>query len=449
MRRTNIQGLVAQTVLPACTEPAPAGERVLGLRRHGTSLVPQTILFVLFLFLAATLSTSASPDAAQKPKIRAVTAFVRLDRANYKEQIQEALVFLRAAKKKFEQTGYEVQTIRITTQPFPEYTKDLSPEQALAFFRDYDALAANEGFDAAIGQAMVKDTDDASQAELLAKIIAQSKILEGSIVIAGEDGIHWRAIHAAAGVIKYLEANTPHSQGNFNFSATAFVPNETPFYPGSYYTGQGNDFAIGLQSANVVADAFASAKSPGEAETRLKDSLSAYAGEIEGIAKAMGQTGWKYGGIDLSPAPLKDVSIGAAIEKYLGAPVGSSGTLTAAAIITRALRAIPVKQAGYSGLMLPVLEDTVLAQRWTEGKLTLDSLLAYSAVCGTGLDTIPLPGDVTEAQLEKILGDVASLAYKWTKPLSARLQPVAGKKPGEMTEFSDPFLVNAKIQPLP
>jgi uncharacterized protein (UPF0210 family) len=420
MRRTNIQGLVVRTILP-----------------------------VLFLFLAATLSTSASPDAAQKPKIRAVTAFVRLDRAHYKEQIQEALVFLRAAKKKFEQTGYEVETIRITTQPFPEYTKDLSPDQTLAFFRAYDALAAKEGFDAAIGQAMVKDTDDASQAELLAKIIAQSKILEGSIVIAGEDGIHWRAIHAAAGVIKYLEANTPHSQGNFNFSATAFVPNETPFYPGSYYTGQGNDFAIGLQSANVVADAFASAKSPGEAETRLKDSLSIYTAEIEGIAKAMGLTGWKYGGIDLSPAPLKDVSIGAAIENYLHAPVGSSGTLTAAAMITRALRAIPVKQAGYSGLMLPILEDTVLAQRWTEGKLTLDSLLAYSAVCGTGLDTIPLPGDVTAAQLEKILGDVASLAYKWTKPLSARLQPVAGKKPGEMTEFDDPFLVNAKIQPLP
>ena len=71
--------------------------------------------------------------------------------------------------------------------------------------------------------------------------------------------------------------------------------------------------------------------------------------------------------------------------------MGSSGTLTAAAIITRALKAIPVKQAGYSGLMLPVLEDTVLAQRWSEGRLAIDSLLAYSAVCGTGLDTIPSP----------------------------------------------------------
>jgi uncharacterized protein (UPF0210 family) len=99
--------------------------------------------------------------------------------------------------------------------------------------------------------------------------------------------------------------------------------------------------------------------------------------------------------------------------------------------------------------MLPVLEDTVIAQRWSEGRLTMDELLAYSAVCGTGLDTIPLPGDITEEQLARILGDVASLSVKWHKPLSARLQPAPGRKAGDMTEFDDPFLVNAKIQPLP
>src|SRR5438132_8221161 len=103
-----------------------------------------------------------------------------------------------------------------------------------------------------------------------------------------------------------------------------------------------------------------------------------------------------------SDLPLREVSIGAAIEKLIGAKIGSSGTLTAAATITSALHAIQVKRAGYSGLMLPVLEDAVLAERWGEGALTLDALLAYSAVCGTGLDTIPLPGDVTEAQLARI-----------------------------------------------
>jgi uncharacterized protein (UPF0210 family) len=401
------------------------------------------------ILVASAVDTRAS-DPPSKPKVRAITAFVRLDRANYQSQIQDALKFLRTAKAAIEKSGYEVEGIRITTQPFPEYTRGLSDDQALSFFRDYDALAVKEGFDAAIGPAMLKDSDDPHAAELLGKIITHSKILEGSVSIAGEDGIHWNSIHAAAGVIKYLEANTPHSQGNFNFTAAAWVPSGTPFYPASYYTGEGKQFAIALQSANVVGEVLASTKSPAEAEERLKNVLGAHAAKIEKTAAAISEgSDWKYGGIDLSPAPLKDVSIGHAIENFLDAPVGSSGTLSTAALITRALKAIPVKQAGYSGLMLPILEDAVLAQRWSEGRLSIDALLAYSAVCGTGLDTIPMPGDVSQKQLEAILGDVASLSVKWHKPLSARLQPVVGKKAGDMTEFDDPFLVNAKIQPLP
>jgi uncharacterized protein len=407
------------------------------------------LLFSLLLAAAAVKAQSAS-EPASRPKIRAITAFVRLDRANYKDQIQEALKFLRDARTAYEKSGYEVQTIRITTQPFPEYTRDLSEEQTLAFFREYDVLAVKEGFDASIGPAMMKDSDDPREAELLEQILANSKTLEGSIFIAGEDGIHWKSIRAAAGVMKYLEANTLHSQGNFSFTTSSFVPDGTPFYPASYLASEGKRFAIGLQSANVVADALASTKSPELAEQHLKASLTIYAQQVEKTAKEIsGNTGWKYGGIDLSPAGLKDVSIGRAIENFLGAPMGTSGTLTTTALITRALKAIPVTQAGYSGLMLPILEDSVLSQRWTEGRLSLDAMLSYSAVCGTGLDVIPLPGDVSSDQLAAILGDVASLSVKWHKPLSARLLPVAGKKAGDQTEFDDPFLVNAKIQPLP
>jgi uncharacterized protein (UPF0210 family) len=414
-----------------------------------TVLVAQALLPVLLLIAAATTKTAYPQAIAQKPKIRAVTAFIRLDRAKYESQIQEALKFLRAAKSALEKSGYEVEGVRITTQPFPEYTQGMSTADAFAFFRAYDALAVKESFDASIGPAMTKDSDDPRNADLLAQIIANSKILEGSVSIAGDDGIHWKSIRATAGIIQYLAAHTAHSQGNFNFTAAALVPPNTPFYPASF-TGEERHFAVALQSANVVADVFGSVHSPDEAVSSLRDTLGRYAQEIEATAKQIdAQTGWKYGGIDLSPAPLKEISIGGAIEKFYGAPLGSSGTLTAAAIITRALKEIPVTHAGYSGLMLPVLEDSIIAQRWSEGRLTMDSLLSYSAVCGTGLDTIPLPGDISEDQLVRILGDVASLSVKWHKPLSARLLPIAGKKAGEITELDDPFLVNAKIQPLP
>ena len=72
--------------------------------------------------------------------------------------------------------------------------------------------------------------------------------------------------------------------------------------------------------------------------------------------------------------------------------------------------------------------------------------MSYSSVCSTGLDAVPLPGDITQQDLEKIIADMASLAVKWHKPLSARLLPVAGKKAGDMTEFSSPYLVNIHIR---
>jgi hypothetical protein len=136
------------------------------------------------------------------------------------------------------------------------------------------------------------------------------------------------------------------------------------------------------------------------------------------------------------------------MENLTTKPVGSTGTLTAAATITAAIKDVRVKQTGYTGLMLPILEDTRLAERWSEGRISIDALLSYSAVCGTGLDTVPLPGDISAEQLSLIIGDMASLAYRWHKPLSARLLPVTGKGWGEVTEFNDPFLVNATLQSL-
>ena len=160
-------------------------------------------------------------------------------------------------------------------------------------------------------------------------------------------------------------------------------------------------------------------------------------------------TGWTYEGIDATPAPLGDRSIAAAIEVFLGAPFGSIGTETASGIITRAVQSVMVKRTGYSGLMIPIMEDNLLAKRWSEQTFTLDSILAYSAVCAGGVDTLPLPGDISEEQIARILGDVAWLAYRWNKPLAARLLPAPGKRVGDQTEFTNANLARTIIQPLP
>jgi len=406
-------------------------------------------ILILLLVVATMGQAQAQPtNASAQPKIRTVTAFIRLDRATYQAQVAEALKMLRAAKDTFTKAGYEVETIRITTQPFPEYTRGMTADQALEFFRGYDNLAQKEGFTPDIGSAMNQDSDDPAQADLLARILAETRNINGFVVVADEQGIHWNGIRAAARVIKYLEENTGHSEGNFHFAAGAFPPAVAPFFPVSHTSDGGHGFAIGLESANIVQQVFATAKGNLNADGgRLTAALAEQAKKVEELARRVStSTGWKYQGIDLTPVPLKEISIGAAMESLLQNPVGSPGSLSAAYTITTAVKQVPVQQAGYSGLMLPVLEDSVLAKRWEAGTVSRDSLMSYSSVCSTGLDAIPLPGDISLAELENIIGDMASLAVKWHKPLSARLLPVAGKKAGDMTEFSSPYLVNIHIR---
>ena len=154
-------------------------------------------------------------------------------------------------------------------------------------------------------------------------------------------------------------------------------------------------------------------------------------------------------GVDPTPAPLGDVSIGAAMEAYTGAKFGSSGTMTAALIITTAVKAVPVKQIGYSGLMVPVMEDKRLAQALGRGHLQhrQPAGLFGRMWHGTrhhstarrrfrGADR-PHPGRCRLAGLEV------------AQALSARLLPVKGKKAGDTTEFQDQFLFNTSLHPLP
>jgi len=397
------------------------------------------------------LGLAAVPSWAQgKPKVRSITAFIRLDPKQYKQQIAESLTMLRNAKARIGLAGYEVQTVRITTQPFPEYTKGMAKPDILAFFSDFNALAKKEDILVGIGPAMMSDKDDPAEARLLAEILAANTQFRGSIVVAAEDGLHWKAAHAAAETVKYLEENTDHSIGTFYFAAIANVPAYAPFYPASYHQGLGHQFAIALESANVVAGVMAVQRDQEATRQVLISELGRHARAIQDIASKIDQdTGWTYMGMDLSPAPRREVSIASALAGFTGGHFGTSGTLTAAATITSALRDIMVTKVGYSGLMLPVLEDTRLSQLWGEGAITMDQILAYSAVCGTGLDTIPLPGDVTTNQLERIIGDMASLSVKWNKPLSARLMPFNGAKAGDRTDFNDSNLIDTVLQPLP
>jgi len=403
-----------------------------------------------FLLGMFALAVAAAGPARSVPNVRAITAFVRIDRVDYARQFADARALLDDVKAAFGERGYAVQTQRLVTQPVGELVTGLPDDEALVLLKKLDALAGEQGLALNVGPAMLHDGDDPRAMRLLATALATLTHTNASAIIAADDGIHWKTIRESAALVHRL-ADSPHGQGNFNFAATAMLKPNSPFYPGAYHTGAGRQLAIGFESANVVQEVFA--RTHGDFDASVKEltaALTTHARVAEAVGEKVAKAhGWTFMGVDPTPAPLGDVSIGAAIETWSGARFGASGTMTAALVITTAVKSVPVKQIGYSGLMVPVLEDKRLSQRWAENGYGIDALLAYSSVCGTGLDTVPLPGDVSEEQLARIFGDVASLAWKWHKPLTARLLPIAGRKAGDRTEFESPYLFNTTVQALP
>ncbi len=366
-------------------------------------------------------------------KIRTITAGINITQANYREELEEAMAFLEKAKAITVREGFLKHGARISTNPWPEYTEGLSLEETVSMIADMKAISKGYGF--AIGPGIV---DDVYDADIVEKILAfEDPRPNSTIVIATkENGIHWDAVRAAAEVIKGLSLRDVAANGSF--AGIANTPSEVPFFPGAYHGRPYNSFTIGTQGASVFMDVFSKVESIQEAEEAL---WKVYEKEMKFLEKAAykieAETGWKFEGIDTTPAQWGAISIGKAVEDLIGAPFGAPGTLAACGIMTSVIKGIDVKKCeGYLGLFLPTMEDDVLAARAYD-YYGLDSLLAYSAVCGTGLDVVAIPGDVTIGQLENILLDIATMALKLDKALTGRLYPVIGKKAGEEVQIGN------------
>ena len=172
------------------------------------------ILICALAVVTVSVTAHAAADAV-RPKVRTITAFVRLDRSKYQEQINDAMRVLGAAKAEFARRGYETQTIRIVTQPFAELVKGLSDTEALSFLRSLDDLSQKDGFMPNVGPAMLHDTDDPAAMSLLAQVLSTLPHLNASAIIADDDGIHWKTIRESAKLVRYVADHSAHSQGTF------------------------------------------------------------------------------------------------------------------------------------------------------------------------------------------------------------------------------------------
>jgi uncharacterized protein (UPF0210 family) len=316
---------------------------------------------------------------------------------------------------------------------------------------DLWAQSADVGFEYLSLGPVLADTPDADLSRLDAipdLIRATDSVFVAVLAGRAGRGLHLEAVRRTACIVHEIAHTTELGFGNLRLAMLANVAPQAPFFPAAYHDGGPPALALALESADLAVDAFSRSDSLDEARTRLTANVEAIAGQlVEIIVPLAERHGHRFAGLDFSLAPFPDEarSIGAAVERMGVDRFGASGTLFATTVLTGCLRQANYPRCGFNGLMLPVLEDAILAARSRESLFTVSELLLYSAVCGTGLDTIPLPGDVNEEELAGILLDVAALALRLDKPLTARLMPVPGAGAGDLTEFDFAYFSNGRV----
>ncbi len=380
-------------------------------------------------------------------KIRSITYFCNPGWPLDESKIEQAGKFLAAAQAEYTGAGYEVQTTRLATLPFGLILGAGNISQTPRLAERMSALIQSAGIDyAALGPALPDALD--SYAIIPEAIAATQNIFFSGTMADTQSGISIPGVQACAEVITRCASISPDGFANLRFAALANVGPGSPFFPAAYHDRDDPAFSIATEAADLAVQAFTNARTISDGQRELTREIEKHARELARVGEELGRYfSMAFGGIDfsLAPFPSAAVSIGAAFER-MGVPkTGLHGSLAAAAILTDILERARFPRTGFSGLLLPVLEDAILARRAAEGTLTVKDLLLYSAVCGTGLDTLPLPGDTTADQIAALLLDLAALALRLNKSLTARLMPIPGKKAGDPSNFKFDYFASSRV----
>lgn len=401
-------------------------------------------------------------------RIRTITTFLSLtaDKTRWEEQILRAAHFCNGLSQAFLASGYTVQSVRMVTNPFGEYLNTESIESARADLAYLSRLLETSDLSGirirfAIGEARTPE-----EIALLPELVKEFGDLCNVCVNIGQDdaGIldNTLIMHAAEAVTKISQI-TPRGEGNFNFTVNFNCDPLIPYFPAGYHRPElGDRFVVGLETPDLlvaVLKAF-NADAAGSPHKELfkgydevmRTALQYHIATInEVIVQSVIDDSFTFSGFDSSAAPSKNCASMVDVYKQMGvACFGAAGTVEASSLLTHVFQSIQgVDLVGFSGLMLALTEDTGLAQGTINGDFDIRALLTYSAVCGIGLDTVPIPGDTPIAKIAALMRDTGTMAYRLDKPLTVRVFPVPGLKAGDMTAFESDDLCNCAVLDVP
>ncbi|NTU56658.1 MAG: DUF711 family protein, partial [Anaerolineales bacterium] len=214
-------------------------------------------------------------------KIRSITYFCNPNYPPEEKILQKAGIFLAEARSAYEAAGYEVQTVRLATIPFPKLLGEENIDKLPALTGQLADIARqlNIGY-FSLGPAL---PEMPRSYEVIPDAIFVSKdAFFGGVMAAKTDSklseskIHLAAIRACADVIVKSAFIEQNGFANLQFAALANVPAGAPFFPAAYHDKDRPYFGIATESADLAVQAFENAKTIEEGRNNLVSEIEKY-----------------------------------------------------------------------------------------------------------------------------------------------------------------------------
>lgn len=321
---------------------------------------------------------------------------------------EESLSRLAKISKRFNDSGFEVQTQRLC-----------SPDIAKVLYLD---KSNDDGLLFSVGKL---DYDEALK--------DPGRLLEANNVSFNVDLSDEDIKIRHTTLLTEIISKTPGA--TFNFTYTFNNQDSSPYFPSAVYKKSG--VSIGLQSTNL-------AEGCDTVEEWLDKTKEIWA-EIIGIVS----TEQDFLGIDTSIAPIFSGN-GSLIHfvKRLGIDFNHSATTDTYLKMTDYIKNKCPMPVGLCGLMLPCLEDFELADEYEQGNFSIERNVFLSLHCGLGIDTYPIGVDEKPERIVEVLRLVQGLSNKYKKPLSVRFVSDGKAKIGKKTDFQNQYLKDVVVRAL-
>ena len=386
-------------------------------------------------------------------KIRSITLGINSPKSSSKNIETSLKIFIKERDKLLQKFNIKLRTSRITLSPLnlSHPVNSASIQSTAKWVTNISKLLGIRWF--CMPFSFIENDFESSMINPIANLLKKFPNSFVNLIIADDKTINVKSVNSSAQLIKNMSTNTNNGFDNFRIGVSSNCNPYTPFFPFSYHQDD-HGFSLALEVLEIFQTILDNERNIQSSDLRLKliEALSSELSFMQEFGNELEKSsGLKFYGIDSSLAPFPDGSDSVArLIQSLGLDsLGSSGSLFFTSFMTNVINSAfdlsHAKKVGFNGVMYSVLEDDYLAHAIKNKKLSIDSLILYSTVCGCGIDMVPVPGNIFLEEISSLIIDTATISIALQKPLGTRILPIPGKNANELTDFNYDFLVDTRV----